>query len=88
MSDSGFARPTVTIQTGVVDIFDVDALLAQIVLALGAALVLGNGYALFMERRGVKPANASGEIHRGRAWFLIGIGSLIGLWGLASLITS
>lgn len=69
------------------DIFDVDTVLAQVVLALGAALVLGNGYALVMERRGVKPKNATGEIHRGRARFLIVIGALMAIWALASLLT-
>jgi hypothetical protein len=69
------------------DIFDVDAIFAQLALALGAALVVGNGYALVMARRGVRPANVEGELRRGRAWFLIAVGALIAVWGLASLVT-
>lgn len=69
------------------DIFDLDALLAQVILALGAALVLGNGYALVMARRGVRPQKATGELRRGRAWFLIAVGTVITLWAGASLLT-
>jgi hypothetical protein len=69
------------------DIFDVDAIFAQLALALGAALVVGNGYALVMARRGVRPANAEGDLRRGRAWFLIAVGALISVWGLATLLT-
>jgi hypothetical protein len=69
------------------DIFDVDAIFAQLALALGAALVVGNGYALVMARRGVRPANAEGDLRRDRAWFLIAVGALISVWGLATLLT-
>jgi hypothetical protein len=69
------------------DIFDVDTFFAQIALALGGALIVGNGYALVMARRGVRPAQAQGELRHGRAWFLISVGALIALWGLASLWT-
>lgn len=68
------------------DFFDLDTLLAQLVLALGAALVAGNAYALLMARRGVKPKNATGEIRRGRAWWLLGVGIVISVWAGASLI--
>jgi hypothetical protein len=68
------------------DFFDLDNLLAQLLLALGAALVAGNGYALFMARRGVKPKNANGELRRGRAWWLLGVGIVIALWAGASLL--
>lgn len=70
------------------DLFDLDGLLAQLVLALGAALVAGNGYALIMARRGVKPKNADGELRRGRAWFLLAIGIVMTLWGLATVLTN
>ena len=69
-----------------VDFFDLDNLLAQLILALGAALVVGNAYALVMARRGVKPKGADGELRRGRAWFLLGVGLVIAVWGAASLI--
>ena len=70
------------------DIFDLDSLLAQLVLALGGALVAGNAYALIMNRRGIKPKGMSGELRRGRAWFLLGVGVVIALWAGASLIVS
>lgn len=69
------------------DFFDLNNLLAQLVLALGGALVAGNAYALMMNRRGVKPKGMSGELRRGRAWFLLAIGLVIALWAGASLIS-
>jgi hypothetical protein len=69
-----------------VDIFDFDSLFKQLVLALGAALVLGNGYAIYKHRRGEKPKGAIGEFRAARAWWLFGVGAVIGAWGLASLI--
>ena len=71
-----------------VDILGLDSLLAQIVLALGAALVLGNGYALYMDRRGKKPKDEEGELKKPRAWFLLVVGLVMAYWGLASLITA
>lgn len=68
------------------DIFDLDSLLAQLMLAVGAALALGNGYALLMARRGVKPREAEGDLRRGRAWFLAVVGLVISAWGIASLV--
>ena len=68
------------------DIFDFDNLFKQMVLALGAALVLGNGYAIYQNRRGVKPKGATGEFRAARAWWLLGVGLVIGTWGLASLV--
>jgi len=68
------------------DILDLNSLFAQLVLALGAALVRGNWYAIVMARRGVKPKNIEGEFRPGRAWFLLAVGIVIGLWGAASLL--
>ena len=68
------------------DIFNVNELLAQLILALGAALVLGNAYALIQNRRGVKPKNMEGELHRGRAWWLMSVGLIITVWATASLL--
>ena len=69
------------------DFFDLDSLLAQLILALGAALVAGNAYALVMARRGIRPKNAAGDLRKGRAWFLLVVGLVIAIWGLASLIS-
>jgi hypothetical protein len=69
-----------------IDLLGLDTLLAQMILALGAALVAGNGYALVMAWRGVKPKGAEGDLRTGRAWFLLAVGLVIAVWGLASLI--
>lgn len=68
------------------DFFDLDTLLAQLMLALGAALVAGNGFALVASARGMKPKGATGELRTGRAWFLLAIGVVIALWAGVSLI--
>ncbi len=70
-----------------VDILGLDSLLAQIVLALGAALAVGNGYAILMDRRGKKPKGQEGDLKRSRAWFLLAVGVVMAYWGMASLIS-
>lgn len=67
------------------DIFNINELLAQLMLALGAALVLGNGYALIQARRGIKPKGMEGELRRGRAWWLMAVGVVIAVWAGVSL---
>lgn len=62
-----------------------DDLLPLLVLALGAAMVMGNGLAL------VRPPDQprEGELERapaGRSVLMIGIGLLATFWALASLI--
>lgn len=70
------------------DIFNLNELLAQMILAIGAALVIGNAYALIQARRGQAPKGMEieGEIRRGRAWWLIAVGLVITVWGFGSLI--
>lgn len=63
-----------------------DNLLPYLVLALGAALVFGNGMALVRPPRQVK----SDELERaplGRSAVMIGIGFVAAIWALASLIS-
>ena len=67
-------------------IFNLNELLAQLMLALGAALVVGNGFALIQARRGIKPKGMEGDLRRGRAWWLIGVGVVITVWSAASLL--
>ncbi len=69
-----------------VDILNLDTLLAQLVAALGAALVVGNGAAIYVHWRGKTPKRAPGEFRAPRAWFLLAVGLVIGVWGLASLL--
>ena len=67
------------------DLFDIESLFPQLVLALGAALAGGNGLAIWHERRGKRPDDL-GELRRGRAWFLLVVGVLMAVWGLGTLI--
>jgi hypothetical protein len=70
-----------------IDILDLDNLLAQLVLAIGAALLVGNAYALIMDRRGVRPKGVEGGLRRPRAWWLMIVGAVMTWWGLGSLLT-
>jgi len=67
------------------DLFDVESLFPQLVLALGAALVVGNGLALWQAQQGRRPPSAPGPLRRGRAWLLAGVGLLMTLWAIATL---
>jgi hypothetical protein len=63
-----------------------DNLLPYLVLALGAALVFGNGMALVRPPKEVK----EDELARapvGRSAVMIGIGLVAAIWALASLLT-
>ena len=70
-----------------IDILGLDTLLAQLILGLGLALLAGNGYAIYMNRKGRAPKGAEGEFRPGRAYWLLGVGVLIAIWGAASLFT-
>lgn len=63
-----------------------DTLLAQLITAIGLALVGGNGLAILNHARGRVPANVQGEFRAGRARFLLAVGVLISIWGIGSLI--
>ena len=67
---------------------DLNSLLAQLITALGLALVVGNGLAIVRARQGHMPQGIDGEFRPGRAWFLLTVGTVIGVWGLASLFTT
>ena len=61
-------------------------LLPLLVLALGAAMVVGNGLALLRP----PPTPKEGELERapmGRSLVMVGVGFLAGVWALASLLT-
>ena len=70
------------------ELLGLDTLLSQMILAVGAAMVLGNGFAIYQHSRGRHPKGESGEFRAVRAWWFIGVGLLITLWGFASLVTS
>ncbi len=66
---------------------DLSLLMKQIALAFGAAMVIGNLYAIIQHWRGKAPKDAAGEFRAGRAWWLLTVGTLISIWGAASLLT-
>lgn len=69
------------------DIFGLRALFPEAVLAIGLAMVVGNGLAILKNRRGERPAGLEGEFRPGRAWFLGAVGVLLTAWGAASLFS-
>lgn len=68
-----------------VDPFDINSLFPQLVLALGAALAGGNGLALWHDRQGKRPEGL-GELRVGRARWLIAVGVVMMVWGLATVL--
>jgi len=68
-------------------LLDLDLLMKQIALAFGAAMVIGNLFAIIQHKRGKAPKGESGEFRAGRAYWLLGVGLLIGTWGGVSLLT-
>ncbi len=69
------------------DILGLDALLGQMMTALGLAMVVGNGFAMWKHARGEAPEGAKGAYRPGRARFLLAVGLVISIWGLAGWIT-
>ena len=70
-----------------IDVLGLNDLLAQMIGAVGLAMVLGNGFAIIQDRRGRRPKDAEGEFRAARAWWLLAVGALITLWGAATLLT-
>ena len=54
-------------------------------LAIGLALIAGNGFAIIQARRDKKPKDEEGEFRPARAWWLLAVGLVMTVWGLASL---
>jgi hypothetical protein len=66
---------------------DLDLLVKQMALAFGAAMVLGNLFAIIQNKRGRAPKGETGEFRAVRAYWLLAVGLLVGTWGAASLLT-
>jgi len=71
--------------TDIAEILDLDQLLVLMVLAIGVAMVAGNGFAIFQHHRGRKPEGEQGEFRAGRAYWLLAVGLIMTLWGAVSL---
>ena len=69
-----------------VDILGLDALLAQLMVAMGLAMVLGNGFAMWKHARGQGPKGVQGAYRPGRARFLLVVGIVISVWGMTGVI--
>ena len=68
-------------------LIDLDLLVKQMALAFGAAMVLGNGFAIIQNKRGKAPKGETGQFRAVRAYWLFVVGLLIGIWGAAILLT-
>ncbi len=70
------------------DFIGVDTLLAELTLALGLALVIGNGLAFYKNSKGEKPqgVDEQSEFRPSRALFLMAAGALMTAWGVASIV--
>lgn len=70
-----------------VDIFDFESLLPQLVVALGLALVMGNGLAWWKHRKGESPEGIENpQFRAGRVLFLSAIGIVLTIWGAVTLV--
>lgn len=69
------------------DIFDIQSLLPQLVLALGLALLVGNGLAWWKHRSGKQPKGVSEATYRpGRVRWLMAVGLVLTIWAGITLI--
>lgn len=70
------------------DLFDFENLLPEMILALGLALVIGNGLAWWKNRKGEAPQGVENARYRpGRVMFLMVVGALLTAWGALTLFT-
>jgi len=69
------------------EFLDLNLLIKQIALAFGAAMVVGNLFAIVQHKRGKTPKGETGDFRAGRAYWLLGVGILIAIWGAVSLLS-
>ncbi|HEY5652735.1 MAG TPA: hypothetical protein VIW46_14915 [Acidimicrobiia bacterium] len=66
-----------------IEALGLDTLFAEMIFAIGLAIILGNGYAYYRHRRGERPDDAEegAEFNTGRVLFLSVVGALMATWG-------
>ncbi|MGB7860674.1 MAG: hypothetical protein WBM90_09275 [Acidimicrobiia bacterium] len=70
------------------ELFDFDNLLPELIIALGLALLIGNGLAWWKHRQGEAPRGVPEAHYRpGRVRFLVVVGVILTTWGLVTLLT-
>lgn len=70
------------------DIIGFDTLLAELILGVGLAMVVGNGLAFVKARRGERPDDMDEAVFNPRrATFLMTAGTLMAVWGIASILS-
>lgn len=77
----------VTATVAGVDFLDAQSLLPMLILALGLAMVAGNGAAFIAHRRGKKPKGEAGAYRPMRVIFFVVVGSMMAIWAGVSLLT-
>ena len=71
-----------------IEILGLDSLFAELILVLGLALLLGNGFAIWKHRRGEAPEGSDVAAFRsGRVAFLMAVGLVMTVWGAVSVFT-
>ncbi len=69
------------------DLFDIESLFPQLVLALGLALLVGNGFAWWKHRRGEVPQGVEeASYRRGRVRWMMAVGLVLTIWGSVTLL--
>ena len=69
------------------EILGLDTLVAQMILAIGLALVAGNSWAVLRHFQGRPPPGQRGAFRPRRAAFLILAGALMVIWSAVSLLS-
>jgi hypothetical protein len=68
------------------DLLDLENLLPELILALGLALLIGNGLAWWKHRRGETPEGVEDARYRpGRVAFLMLVGVVLTIWAAVTL---
>ncbi len=70
-----------------IEALGLDSLFAEMIFAIGLAIVIGNAYAYLQYRRGVRPDDVDEDapFNTARVLFLSTVGVLMALWGGISI---